>query len=191
MKNGSGADNRKYRINRALLQATPIKPTSFDMTQMDDTPFETPHCEQSIGSDFPGRINRRLDFEEQEEIELMNEPEQHIETIKKETVQHLEQLQPKRRRIDVDAKVSTRKYLDRICEIVSINQAKEDVTKEFQQYERASGSNDPQMYDKEDPGASHPPKGKRGRPVVNKPKQVKDMERIMRQEIAKGFQEIE
>ena len=43
------------------------------------------------------------------------------------------------------------------------NQAKEDVTKEFQIMEKASGSKDPQNY-KEDPEASHPHKGKRGRP---------------------------
>ena len=56
---------------------------------------------------------------------------------------------------------------------------------------KTSGSKDPRNYDKEDPEASHPPKGKRGRPALNRPKNVKDMERYMNQEIEKGFQEIE
>ena len=62
MKNDSEADNRQDRINRAI---TPIKPKPFHLTLMDDTPFETPHYEPSIGSDMSGRINRRLYFEEQ------------------------------------------------------------------------------------------------------------------------------
>ena len=62
MKNDSEADNRKNKINRAI---THIKPKSFDMTLMDDTPFETPHYESTLGSDFSGRVNRRLYFEEQ------------------------------------------------------------------------------------------------------------------------------
>ena len=82
MKNDSDADNRRARINRAIT-TPPIKPKSFDMTLMDDTPFETPHYEQSIPSDLPSRINRRLDFEEQEEIDLINKQEQQIENIKK------------------------------------------------------------------------------------------------------------
>ena len=41
------------------------------------------------------------------------------------------------------------------------------------------------------PEASHPPKGKRGRPALNKPKPVKDMERYMHKEIEKGFQEVD
>ena len=82
MKNDSDADNRKDRINRAFT-TPPMKPKSFDMTLMDDTPFETPHYEQSIASDLSDRINRRLDFEEQEEIDLINKQEQQIENIKK------------------------------------------------------------------------------------------------------------
>ena len=64
MKNDSGADNRRARINRAFT-TPPMKPKSFDMTLTDDTPFETPHYEQSI-CDLSGRINCRLDVEEQE-----------------------------------------------------------------------------------------------------------------------------
>ena len=49
MKNDSEADNRKDKINRAT---TLIKPKPFDLTLMDDTPFETPHYEPSIGSEL-------------------------------------------------------------------------------------------------------------------------------------------
>ena len=71
------------------------------------------------------------------------------------------------------------------------NQAKEEVNHEFKKYERASGSNDPQNYDKEDPEATRPPKGKRGRPALNKPKHVKEIERTVNQETARGSQQIE
>ena len=64
MKNDSDADNRKDRINRAFT-TPPMKPKSFDTTLMDDTPFETPHYENSIASDVSHRMNRRLKFEEQ------------------------------------------------------------------------------------------------------------------------------
>ena len=43
----------------------------------------------------------------------------------------------------------------------------------------------------EDPETTRPPKGKRGRPPLNKPKHVKDIERIMKQEYQRGVQEIE
>ena len=79
MKSDSGAGSREDRINRAI---TPIKPNPFYMTLMDDTPFETLHYEPSIGSDLSGRINRRLDFEESEEINLINKQEPQIENIR-------------------------------------------------------------------------------------------------------------
>ena len=64
MKNDSDADSRKDRVNRAFA-TPPMKPKPFDMTLMDDTPFETPQYEQSIDSDLSGRINRILHVEEQ------------------------------------------------------------------------------------------------------------------------------
>ena len=57
MNNDSDAGNRKDRINIAFT-TPPMKPKSFDMTLMDDTPFETPRYEQPIPSGLPGRINR-------------------------------------------------------------------------------------------------------------------------------------
>ena len=72
-----------------------------------------------------------------------------------------------------------------------MNQAKEDVNKEFQRVGKASGSKDPQNYE-EDPGATHPPKGKRGGAKgFQKPKHVKQIERYMKQEIERGLQEVE
>ena len=59
LKSDSDADSRKDRINRAFT-TPPMKPKSYDMTLMDDTPFETPHYEQSISSALPNRINRKL-----------------------------------------------------------------------------------------------------------------------------------
>ena len=69
-------------------------------------------------------------------------------------------------------------------------QAREDVNKEFKTHEKASGNKYSQTY-QNDPEASHPPKGKRGRPAPNKSKPVKDMERYMHKEIEKGFQEVD
>ena len=51
MKNGYDTDSREDRVNRAFT--TPMKPKAYDMTLMDDTPFETPHYENPIASDLP------------------------------------------------------------------------------------------------------------------------------------------
>ena len=81
MKNDPDAGNRRDRINRACI-TPPLKPKSFDMALMDDTPFETPQYEHPIVSDLSGRINRRLDFEEQGEFAPINKQEPQIENIK-------------------------------------------------------------------------------------------------------------
>ena len=67
-------------------------------------------------------INRRLDFEEQEEIDLINKQELQIENIKKETFKHLEESQPKRLHIGVDTKALTRNYSDRVYETACTSQ---------------------------------------------------------------------
>ena len=84
--NGSGADSRKDRSNRAFI-TPPMKPKSFDMALMDDTPLDTPYYGYPVSSDLQNRINRRLDFEEQEGIGLINKQEQQIENIKKINIQ--------------------------------------------------------------------------------------------------------
>ena len=119
MKNDSDTYSRKDRVNRAFT-TPPMKPKAYDMTLMDDTPFETPQNENSIASDLSHRTNRRLYFEKQSQIDLINKQEQQIENVKKETIQHLEEPQPKRRHIGVDTKVLTRTCLDSVCETVSM-----------------------------------------------------------------------
>ena len=139
MKKGSDADGRKDRVNRAFT-TPPMKPKSFDVTLIGDTPFDTPHYENLFASDLSNRINRRLGFEEQEGIVLINKQEQQTENIKKETIQHSEELQPKRRHIDVDTQVLTISSLDRVYKTVSMKeQAREDVNKEFKKYEKPVG----------------------------------------------------
>ena len=62
-------------------------------------------------------------------INETNKTEQQREHIKKQTMQHLKELQPKRN-IDVDTKVLTRNYLDRVYETSSMkNKAREDEKK--------------------------------------------------------------
>ena len=129
MKNDSDADSRKDRINRAFI-TPPMKPKPFDMILMDDTPFETPHYENPIASDLSHRISRRLEFEEQEEIDIINKQEQQIENTKKETIQHLEELQAKIRNTYEDTQVLTRRYLDRVYETVSMKKQAREYTKQ-------------------------------------------------------------
>ena len=83
MKNDSDTYSRKDRVNRAFT-TPPMKPKAYDMTLMDDTPFETPHYENPIASELSHRIHRRLDSEEQEEVDLINKQEQQIENTKEQ-----------------------------------------------------------------------------------------------------------
>ena len=106
-------------------------------------------------------------------------------------MQHLEELQPKRH-IDIDTKAPARNYLDRVHGTVSMkNQAEEHVKQEFKRIEKSSGSRQPQNYEG-NPETSVEPKGKRGGAKGSqKPRHVKQMERDMRREIERGFQEPE
>ena len=65
LKNDSEADNRKDKINRARLQASPIKAQTFDMTYSDGTPYESVNDETPVVSDYEDKVNRQLYFEEQ------------------------------------------------------------------------------------------------------------------------------
>ena len=71
-----------------------------------------------------------------------------------------------------------------------MERSKEDIKREFGIVERASGSRETQNYE-EDPEATHPTKGKRGGAKGPKPRRAKQTEREMRQEIERGFREIE
>ena len=81
--------------------------------------------------------------------------------------QQLDQAQPTKRRVDVDAKVLTRSYLDRAyLNTVDKSHAMDDVKNEFKRVgfhtpEKPSGSGDKAKYDGDD--TSRP----RGRPRKN------------------------
>ena len=66
------------RTDRIQEFTTPMRyrPETFDMTGSDDfTPADTPTSpfyETPALSDYSGRIKRRIDFDEQEEIQALN-----------------------------------------------------------------------------------------------------------------------
>ena len=145
LRSDSHQENRTERINNAIRQSLLDFPScaSFDMAKDDDddTPYDTPfNTPARPTADYSDRVNRSLDMEEQEEINKINKQEQQKELIRKQTSQHLEDLQPKRH-IDVDTKVLTRNYLNRIYESVSEKErAEEDgklVRQELDRDERA------------------------------------------------------
>ena len=92
---------------------TPItirsRPETFDLTGGDEfIPFDTPSSplyETPALSDHPSRINRRSDFDEQEEIQSSSRQQNKREQTIQEVSHHLDQSQPKRR-VDVDAKIN-------------------------------------------------------------------------------------
>ena len=78
LTNGSEADNRKYKIDRAI---TPIKTQTPDMTHPDDTQYKSVNYETPIVSDYEGTKSRQLYFEEQEQINDTNKKEPQREHI--------------------------------------------------------------------------------------------------------------
>ena len=65
------------RTDRIREFTTPMRsrPETYDMTGCDFTPFDTPSSpfyETPALSDYSSRINRRTDFDEQEEIQSLN-----------------------------------------------------------------------------------------------------------------------
>ena len=145
------------------------------MTGGDDfTPFDTPSTpfyETPALSDYSSRINRRIDFDEQEEIQALHRQQNKREKTAQEVPQQLDQAQPIKRRIDVDTKIPTRSYLDRVY-LNTVGKVKDmdDLKNEFKRVgshtpEKASGSRDKPKYDGDDnPESSIAPKGKAGRP---------------------------
>ena len=77
----------------------------------------------------------------------------------------LDHSQPPKRRVDIDTKILTGSYSDRVY-LNSIDkvQAKDDLKKEFERVEKASGSRDIQIYGEGNPESEHEPRGKAGRP---------------------------
>ena len=84
------------------------RPETFDLTGGDDfTPFDTPSSpfyETPDLSDYSGRIDRRLIFEEQVQIHALNRQQNKREQTIQEVSQHLDHSQPTKRRVDVDTK---------------------------------------------------------------------------------------
>ena len=197
-------ETRTERINNIINQTLPDFPywATFDMARDDgdssyDTPINTPfNTPGQPTADYSDRVNRSLDMEEEEQVNMRNKKDEQKEQIRKHTSQHLEDLQPKRH-IDVDTKVLTRNYLNRIYESVSERErATEDakiVRQELDRDERAekkerkkeekarkrekaSGSKDTRTYEDVNPESDVEPKGPRGRPKNSPiPQQVRDM----------------
>ena len=198
-------ETRTERINNAI-RPLPDFPSwaTYDMARDDgdssyDTPINTPfNTPGQPTADYSDRVNRSLDLEEEEQVNMRNKKDEQKEQIRKHTSQHLEDLQPKRH-IDVDTKVLTRNYLNRIYESVSEKErATEDaklVRQELDRDERAekkerkkeekarkremaSGSKDVRTYEDDNPESAVEPKGPRGRPKNSNspiPQQVRDM----------------
>ena len=164
--------HQEMRTERIREFITPItirsRPETFDLTGGDDfTLFDTPSSpfyETPALSDYSGRINRRLDFEEQDEIQALNRQRNKRNQTIQELPQHLDQSQPIKGRVDVDIKKLTRNYLDRVyLNTIDNVQAKDDLKKEFEKVEKASGSKDIQNYGDDNPESATEPKGKAGR----------------------------
>ena len=81
-------------------------------------------------------LSRRLDFEEQEQINSRNRQQHKREQTRQEASQNLDNSQPKRR-VDIDTSSLTRNYLDRVyLNTIDKVQAKDDVNKEFERVEK-------------------------------------------------------
>ena len=113
------------RDDRIREFTTPVRyrPETYDMAGSDDftpydtpspSPFDTPFHDTPLHSDYSSRISRRIDFEEQEEINSRNRQQNKRDQTIEEVSQQLDQAMPTKRRVDVDAKVLTRSYLDSI-----------------------------------------------------------------------------
>ena len=116
--------HQELRTDRIREFTTPLRsrPETYDMAGGDDftsfdtpspSPFDTPFPDTPLHCDYPSRTNRRIDFEEQEEINAMNRQQNKREQRIEGVPQQLDQAQPTKRRADVDTKVLTRNYLDR------------------------------------------------------------------------------
>ena len=155
--------HQEMRDDRIREFITPMRsrPEIYDMTGGDDfTPFDTPSPspfdtqfhDTPLHSDYPSRTNRRIDFEEQEEINAMNRQQNKREQRIEGVPQQLDQAQPTKRRADVDTKVRTRNYLGRVyLNTADKVHAMDDVKNAFKRVgfhtpEKPSGSGDKANY---------------------------------------------
>ena len=138
------------------------------MTGGDDfTPFDTPSpfYETPALSDYSNRKNRRIDSEEQEQINARNKQQNKREQTIQEASQHLVGHSQPKTRVDIDTNILTISYLDSVYSNTTDKiQAKDDLKKEFAKVEKASGSRDTQNYGEDAPESTIEPKGKAGRP---------------------------
>ena len=110
--------HQELRTDRIREFTTPIRyrPETYDIAGSDEfTPFDTPtpFYETPALSDYSSRINRRIDFDEQEEIQALNRQTNKREQTVQEVSQQLDEAQSIKKSVDVDTKVPTRNYLDR------------------------------------------------------------------------------
>ena len=98
------------------------KPERFNIAQDDgDSDFETPsgtpyhtpvHTPRLRGSvptsDYSGKVNKQIDLDEQDKINMANRKQQELDRIKQETSQHLSELQPNIPDINTQANDSLR-----------------------------------------------------------------------------------
>ena len=136
--------HQEMRTERIREFTTPIRsrPETYDLSGGDDfTPFDTPSSpffETPALSDYSNRTNRRIDFEEQIQINARNNQQHKREQTRQEASQHLlDHSQPPKRRVDIDTKISTRICLDRVnLNTIDKVQAKDDLKKEFERVEK-------------------------------------------------------
>ena len=139
--------HQEMRDERMREFITPIKsqPETYDLSRDDFTPFDTPSpfyetpgdASLALASDYSNRINRRLDLEEQEQINARNTQEHNKKQTRQEASQHLGHSQPAKRRVDIYTKILTRNYLDSVyLNTIDKAQAKDDIKKESERVEK-------------------------------------------------------
>ena len=167
LRSDSHQEMRDERIREFSTPSRPSQPEAYDPPRDDFTPFDTPSpfYETPALSDYSDRINRRLDFEEQEQINASNRQQNKREQMRQEASQHLADHSQPKRRVDIDIKNLTRSYLDRVyLNTIDKVQAKDCIKKEFERVEKASGSRDTQNHGEGNLESTIEPKGKQGRP---------------------------
>ena len=131
LRSDSHQEMRDERVREFTTPIRPSQPETYDLSRDDFTPFDTPSpfYETPELSDYSDRMSRRLDFEEQEQINERNREQNKREQTRQEASQHLDHSQPKRR-VDIDTENLTRNYLDRVyLNTIDKVQAEDDVKK--------------------------------------------------------------
>ena len=99
----SNAETQTERVNRAIGKGYGTDPTTtetFNMAQSDDegdfdTPFDTPfQTPRPATTDYSDQVDKQIDLETQERINIENRKQQQLDRIQQETSQHLSGLQP-------------------------------------------------------------------------------------------------